>query len=149
MLQTVTLFYIHCGPILICFLCLEIVLNHVFLFFFKGCSSTTLQLNWTGASFQNRIEPKLLRSETLALCYGNPKTPCLLRDNLPNDTLIHCQLHLKTHSVFAYPKRERYYISRLCFETVVFSFGISENTVFSNGIDSVSFGRWTGLKSTD
>jgi hypothetical protein len=29
-------------------------------------------------------------------------------------------------------------------ETVSFSFGISENTVFSNAIDSVSFGRWTG-----
>jgi hypothetical protein len=26
-------------------------------------------------------------------------------------------------------------------ETAVFSFGISENTVFSNAIDSVSFGR--------
>jgi hypothetical protein len=67
------------------------------------------------------------------------------------------------HSVFAYPKREQYYNSRLCFEiarqfwlstelcwqwdlarhfktepikTVVFSFGISENIVFSNVIDS-------------
>jgi hypothetical protein len=67
------------------------------------------------------------------------------------------------HSVFAYPKRERNYNSRLCFEiarqfrlstelcwqgdlarhfktepieTVVFSFGIGENTVFSNVIDS-------------
>jgi hypothetical protein len=67
------------------------------------------------------------------------------------------------HSVFAYPKRERYYNSRLCFEiarqfwlstelcwqwdlarhfktepieTVVFSFGIGENIVFSNVIDS-------------
>jgi hypothetical protein len=70
------------------------------------------------------------------------------------------------NSVFTYPKRERYYISSLCFEiarqfnlsiefdlalhfktepieTVAFSFGISENTVFSNAIDSVSFGRTT------
>jgi hypothetical protein len=27
--------------------------------------------------------------------------------------------------------------------TVAFSFGISENTLFSNAIDSVAFGRWT------
>jgi hypothetical protein len=68
--------------------------------------------------------------------------------------MIHC---IRKHSVFAYPKREGYYISRLCFEiarqfrlstelywscdlacnfttepieTVMFSFGISENPVF-------------------
>jgi hypothetical protein len=73
------------------------------------------------------------------------------------------------HVVFAYPKRERYCFNRFCFEIalqitlsielswlpelaryfkkestdiVAFSFGISENTVFSNAI-SVSFGRWT------
>jgi hypothetical protein len=29
-------------------------------------------------------------------------------------------------------------------DKVAFCFGINENTVFSNAIDSVSFGRWTG-----
>jgi hypothetical protein len=33
-------------------------------------------------------------------------------------------------------------------DIVAFSFGICENTVFSNDIDSVSFGRWTGYKSS-
>jgi hypothetical protein len=74
------------------------------------------------------------------------------------------------HSVFAYPKGERYCFNRFCFEMVrqikllielswqpelaryfkteptdivAFCFGISENTVFSNAIDSVPFVRWT------
>jgi hypothetical protein len=34
--------------------------------------------------------------------------------------------------------------NRTKFVTVAFSFGISENTVFSNAIDSLSFGRCEG-----
>jgi hypothetical protein len=69
------------------------------------------------------------------------------------------------HRVFAYPKRVRYYISRLCFEiagqfrlstelysivwsgapfqkqNLAFSFGISKTTVLSKAIDTVSFGK--------
>jgi hypothetical protein len=40
------------------------------------------------------------------------------------------------------PELARYFKTEST-DIVAFYFGISENTVFSNAIDSVSFGRWT------
>jgi hypothetical protein len=91
----------------------------------------------------------------------------MLRQNEGQTTYQGASAPAHGDSVFAYPKRECYCFNTFCFEIarqitlsnelsgqpelarffktessdiVVFCFGISETTMFSNAIDSVSFG---------